>query len=59
MMHLPYVSMMESGIDHSVIALAEAFVGHPMRLNADGVRGTAEIVVSDKDGVGIILRIAN
>ena len=59
MMHLPYVSMMESGMGHSVIAHAEAFVAHLMRLSAGGVRGTAEIVMSDKDGVGIILRIAD
>jgi len=59
MMHLPYVPMMESGMGHSVIAHAEAFVAHLMRLSAGGVRGTAEIVMSDKDGVGIILRIAD
>ena len=59
MMNLPYVSMLESGMSHSMIAHAGAFVGHPRRLNAGGVKGTAEIVVSDKDGVGIILRIAD
>ena len=38
---------------------ADAFVGHPVRLSAGGVTGTAEIVVSDKDSVGIILRIVD
>ena len=59
MMHLPYVSMLESGVSHSMIAHADAFVEHPMKLSAGGVTGTAEIVVSDKDGVGIILRITD
>ena len=59
MMHLPYVSMLESGMGHSMIVHADAFIGHPMRLSAGGVKGTAEIVVSDKNGVGIILRIAD
>ena len=58
-MYLSCVSMLESGMDYSMIAHADAFVGHPMRLSAGGVKGTAEIVVSDKDGVGIILRIAD
>ena len=59
MMHLPYVSMLESGMGRSMIAHADAFVGHLMRLSAGGVTGTAEIVVSDKDGVGIVLRIVD
>ena len=48
--------MLENGVRQSMIAHAEAFVGHPMRLSADGVKGAAEIVVLDKDGIGIILR---
>ena len=59
MTHLPYVFMLENGVRHSMIAHADAFVGHPVRLSAGGVTGTAEIVVSDKGGVGIILRIAD
>ena len=58
-MRRPYVSMMVSWIEHSVISLEAAFEGHPMKLSAEGVTGTAEIVVSDQDGVGVILRIAN
>jgi len=58
-MRRPYVLMMVSWIEHSAISLETAFGGHPMKLSAEGVTGTAEIVVSDQDGVGIFLRIAN
>ena len=59
MTYLPFVFILENEVRQSVIAHADAFVGHPVRLSVGGVTGTAEIVVSDKDGVGIILRIAD
>ena len=69
-MHQPLMSFIDSGAGQSMIAVAGAFIEHtlqPRNIAMEGVSGslvirpigTAEIVMRDKDGVGIILQIAN